>query len=76
MHVWAEDGFSGRRAAVELMLDLEAMADAEGADLLFDTMPGNIGLRKAVEEHKCESGPVHSGAVEYRRKARAWGVLR
>jgi hypothetical protein len=70
MHVWAEDGFGGRRAAVELMLDLEAWADAGELDLVFDTMPENVGLQAAVEEHGCVRGPVHPGAVEYRRKAR------
>ena len=74
MHVWAEDGFGGRRAAVELMLDMEAMADAEGRDLVFDTMPENRGLRRAVAEHKCEPLLQEPGAVTYMRKAKveAW----
>jgi hypothetical protein len=70
MHVWAEDGFGGRRAAVELMLDLEALADAGGSDLVFDTMPSNLGLRKAVEEHGCEGEASRPDAIVYRRKAR------
>jgi N-acetylglutamate synthase-like GNAT family acetyltransferase len=70
MHVWAEDGFSGRRAAVELMLAMEALADAAGLDLVFDTMPSNVGLRAGVEEHGCEGRSLHPEAVEYRRKAR------
>ena len=75
MHVWAEDGFGGRRAAVELMLDLKAMADAEGYDLVFDTMPENVGLRAAVAEHGCEPLLGEApGAIAYRRKARAWAV--
>lgn len=69
MHVWAEDGFGGRRAAVELMLDMEALADASGVDLIFDTMPENVGLRAGVEEHRCEARSV-TGSVEYHRKAR------
>jgi hypothetical protein len=71
VHVWAEFGFGGKRAAVELMKDLEGMADAEGRDLIFDTAPTNIGLQKAVEEHGCE--PILDRwprAVTYRRKAR------
>lgn len=74
MHVWAEDGFGGRRSAVELMLDLEAMADAEQRELAFDTMPENRGLMSAVEEHGCETLGSVDGAVVYRRKARAWAV--
>ena len=70
MHVWAEDGFSGKRAAVELMCDLENMADAEGLDLVFDTMPENVGLRAAVEEHGCKSGFETPGSVDYRRRAK------
>jgi hypothetical protein len=71
MHVWGEDGFGGRRSAVELMKDLEAMADAEGLDLLFDTMSENVGLQRAVEEHSCE--PFLKGdQIGYWRKARVW----
>jgi len=70
MHVWAEDGFGGRRAAVELMLDMEAFADATEMDLVFDTMPSNVGLRAGVEEHYCEVRSLHEQAVEYRRKAK------
>jgi hypothetical protein len=70
MHVWAEDGFSGRRAAVELMLDMEALADAAGFALVFDTMPTNVGLRTGVEEHGCEGRSIHPEVVEYHRKAR------
>jgi N-acetylglutamate synthase-like GNAT family acetyltransferase len=70
MHVWAEDGFAGRRAAVELMLAMEALADAVGLDLVFDTMPSNVGLRGGVEEHGCEVRSLHAEAIEYRRKAR------
>lgn len=69
MHVWGEDGFGGRRSAVELMKDLEMMADAEERDLVFDTMPSNLGLMKAVEEHGCQS-TFTAEAVHYRRKAR------
>lgn len=74
MHVWAEDGFSGRRAAVELMKDLEAMADAEGRDLAFDTMPENRGLRRAVEKHRCQPLLDDAGAIAYRREARRWAA--
>lgn len=69
MHVWAEDGFRGARAAVQLMLDMEALADASGVDLIFDTMPENVGLRTGVQEHGCEARSV-TGSVEYHRKAR------
>lgn len=71
VHVWAEDGFGGRRAAVELMKDLEHMADAERCDLAFDTMPDNTGLRAAVEEHGCQAVSETPGSVDYRREARA-----
>jgi len=71
IHVWVEDGFSGRRAAVELMTDLENMADAERCDLAFDTMPDNTGLRAAVEEHGCQAVSETPGSVDYRREARA-----
>jgi N-acetylglutamate synthase-like GNAT family acetyltransferase len=74
MHVWAQDGFSGRRAAVELMEDLEAMADAEECDLVFDTMPENVGLQAAVAKHGCTSLDGDHRAIAYRRKARQWGV--
>ena len=69
MHIWSEDGFGGRRAAVELMKDLEAWADAGEMDLVFDTMVSNRGLQRAVEKHECQS-TFSAGAVHYRRKAR------
>jgi GNAT superfamily N-acetyltransferase len=74
LHVWAEDGFSGRRSAVELMKDLENMADAEGCTLAFDVDRSNIGLQRAVEEHGCEPSLDFPGAVAYRRKAKAWAA--
>jgi GNAT superfamily N-acetyltransferase len=74
MHVWAEDGFRGRRAAVELMKAIEAACDREGSSLMFTARTTNRGLRDAVEEHGCYSGPVHDETVEYRREARAWAV--
>ena len=73
MHVWAEDGFSGRRAAVELMRCLEASADADGLELVFTARAWNQGLRSAVEQHGCE--PLvgeDAETVVYRRKARRW----
>jgi hypothetical protein len=70
LHVWAEDGFSGRRSAVELMKDLESMADAEGCTLAFDVDRSNIGLQRAVEEHACQPSLDFPGAVAYRRKAK------
>ena len=75
MHVWAGDGFGGRRAAVELMLDLEAWADAGEMDLAFDVTPENVGLQAAVAEHGCQS-TLADGAVHYRRRAkvRSWAV--
>ena len=76
MHVWAEDGFSGRRSAVELMKDLEGMADAEGCTLAFDVERANTGLQRAVEEHSCEPSFDFPGAVSYRRKAHLWAVHR
>lgn len=76
LHVWAEDGFRGRRAAVELMCDMEAAADVEGADLVFTARAWNRGLRKAVEEHGCEPSPGEDpDAVVYRRKAKRWALV-
>lgn len=73
MHVWAEDGFGGKRAALELMTDLEALADASGMALVFNTTLENVGLQAAVEEHGCQS-TFDGGAVHYRRKARQWAA--
>jgi hypothetical protein len=72
IHVWVEDGFAGRRAAVELMLDLEALADAERVELTFTAAAWNRGLLGAVQEHGCVplAGDGDS-AVFYRRKAKA-----
>jgi N-acetylglutamate synthase-like GNAT family acetyltransferase len=75
LHVWAEDGFSGRRAAVALMKDLKLMADASGLVLCFTVDQSNIGLQTAVEEHGCEpSFDEEPGAVAYRRKAVVWAA--
>jgi len=76
-NVWVEDGLAGRRAAVELLKDLAAMADAEGTDLTFTAAWWNLGLRRAVERYGCASEDhpgVRSDAVFYRRKAKvgAW----
>jgi hypothetical protein len=70
LHVWAEDGFAGQRAAVELMKDLKAMADAEWMVLAFDVDRSNVGLQRAVEEHGCEPSLDYPGVVAYRRKAK------
>jgi GNAT superfamily N-acetyltransferase len=69
IHVWTEDSFAGRRAGVELMTDLEAMADAEGLELTFTVGRSNLGLQHAVEEHACMPQAL-GDAVYYRRKAR------
>lgn len=75
MHVWAEDGFSGRRAAVELMCGLERSADAEGVDLVFTARAWNSGLVKAVHKHGCKPSPgEEAGAVIFRRRARKWAA--
>jgi hypothetical protein len=76
LHVWAEDGFSGRRSAVELMKDLRNMADAEGCTLAFDVSRANTGLQRAVEEHACEPSLDWPGVIAYRRKALTWAAQR
>jgi hypothetical protein len=69
MHVWAEDGFRGRRAAVELMLHVERGAEREGSEIVFTAREWNHGLRKAVEEHGCEPfRGEEPEAVVYRRR--------
>jgi len=70
VHAWVEDGFSGRRAGVELLKDLRNLADAEGIDLTFTASPGNHGLREAVEKYGCEGECADRNAVFYRRKAK------
>ena len=73
LHVWAEDGLRGRRAAVELMLFMERAADITGLDLVFTARVWNDGLRSAVERHGCEPSPGEEAqAVIYRRKAQRW----
>lgn len=75
MHVWAEDGFRGRRAAVELMHGMERSADAESCDLVFTARSWNTGLRNAVEQHGCNpSLGEDAEAVIYRRRAKRWAV--
>jgi N-acetylglutamate synthase-like GNAT family acetyltransferase len=70
LHVWAEDGFGGRRGAVELMKSVERSADAEGLDLVFTARASNSGLANAVKWHGCEPSPGEEhGAVIFRRKA-------
>lgn len=70
MHVWAEDGFSGRRAAVELMKALKWHADSERATLVFTARASNSGLANAVKWHGCEpSLGEDPGTVIYRREA-------
>ncbi len=69
VHCWVEDGFSGQRAAVDLLTDLRNLADCEGMDLTFVTAPWNRGLRAAVEKYGCESGSADERAVFYRRRA-------
>jgi hypothetical protein len=70
MHVWAEDGFSGRRGAVELMKSVERSADAEGLDLVFTARATNSGLVNAVKWHGCLAYPGEEPeTVVYRRKA-------
>jgi GNAT superfamily N-acetyltransferase len=77
LHVWAEDGFRGRRAAVELMKHVERAADSEGLALVFNARVRNVGLRSAVERHGCEPSPGEDDqAVEYRREGRAAWVAR
>jgi hypothetical protein len=71
IHVWVEDGFSGRRAGVALMLDFEWIADTEGLALRFDTASTNLGLQRAVEEHECMREPTNvPGVAYYHRPAR------
>jgi hypothetical protein len=70
LHVWAEDGFSGRRGAVELMKSVERAADAEGLDLVFTARSTNSGLANAVKWHGCLASPGEEHeTVVYRRKA-------
>lgn len=70
IHVWTEDGFSGRRAGVALMKDFEWIADTEGLELRFDVARSNIGLMQAVEEHRCmREATKFPNAQYYRRSA-------
>jgi N-acetylglutamate synthase-like GNAT family acetyltransferase len=70
MHVWAEDGFSGQRAAVELMKLVQRLADEEGSELVFTARAWNAGLRNAVERHGCEGSPGEEPEqIVYRRGA-------
>lgn len=70
LHVWAEDGFRGRRAAVELMKHIERCVDADGIGLVFTARASNSGLVNAVKWHGCEpSLGEDPETVVYRRKA-------
>jgi N-acetylglutamate synthase-like GNAT family acetyltransferase len=73
LHVWVEDGFAGQRAAVELLKDLAALADANGVDLVFTAAEWNHGLRRSVEKYGCEqkeAAGLEPDAVFYRRRSK------
>lgn len=70
LHVWAEDGFRGRRAACELMLGMKKSADSDGCNIVFTARSWNTGLRNAVEQHGCNPLPGEEpDTVVYRREA-------
>ena len=68
MHAWADDGFAGRRASLDLLWDTDAWATRESLQIVFDTMPGNRGLQRAAAERGYQS-TLSCGAVHFRRNA-------
>jgi hypothetical protein len=48
--LWVDDGFAGRRAAVELSRDLEFIAGTYEAPLHFEIMLENTAIAQAIEE--------------------------
>jgi hypothetical protein len=53
MSFWVTDGLAGRRAAVELGLDMVKLATQLHRRLLFGVQVSNVTLQKAVESYGC-----------------------